>query len=240
MGYTDRDYAFNRNPSPLTLSAFATKVYGWMSLGLAFTAVVAYVIYATGAYQKLIGYWWFFGIATFGIALAVGTMIDRLSVPALAALFLAYAGLEGVFFGILLPGFASSFGGEVIWSAFATAAVIFSLAMVYGQTTKADLTKIGRILSFAVIGLIALTLVYFVMSFFMTLTWFNLLISYLGLVIFVGLTAWDAQQIRNLSFQVNSNPLIAYKLSLIMALRMYINVIMIFWYLLQIFSSSRR
>jgi FtsH-binding integral membrane protein len=240
MGYTDRDYAFNRNPSPLALSAFTTKVYGWMSLGLAFTALVAYFIYASGAYQKLISYWWFFGIATFGIALVISTAIERLSVPMLALLFLAYAGLEGAFFGILLPGFASAFGGQVIWSAFATAATVFLLAMAYGTFSKSDLTKIGKILSFAVVGLLAVTLVYFVLSFFMTLTWMNLFISYLGLVIFVGLTAYDAQQIRNLSFQINSNPIVAYKLSLVMALRMYVNVIMIFWYLLQIFSSSRR
>jgi FtsH-binding integral membrane protein len=240
MGYTDRDYAFNRNPSPLALSAFTTKVYGWMSIGLAFTALVAYFVYASGAYQKLISYWWFFGIATFGIALVISTAIERLTVPFLALLFLAYAGLEGIFFGILLPGYASAFGGEVIWTAFATAASIFLIAMAYGAFTKSDLTRIGKILSLAVIGLLAVTLVYFILSFFITLTWMNLLISYLGLVIFIGLTAYDAQQIRNLSFQTNSNPIAAYKLSLIMALRMYVNVIMIFWYLLQIFSSSRR
>jgi FtsH-binding integral membrane protein len=112
--------------------------------------------------------------------------------------------------------------------------------MAYGAFTKSDLTRIGKILSLAVVGLLAVTLIYFIMSFFITLTWMNLLISYLGLVIFIGLTAYDAQQIRNLSFQTNSNPIAAYKLSLIMALRMYVNVIMIFWYLLQIFSSSRR
>jgi FtsH-binding integral membrane protein len=240
MGYTDRDYAFNRNPSPIALNAFTTKVYGWMSIGLAFTALVAYFVYATEAYQKLVSFWWFFGIATFSIALIISTAIERLSVPFLALLFLAYSGLEGVFFGILLPGFAKAFGGEVIWSAFATASVVFFIAMAYGAFTKSDLTKIGKILSFAVIGLMAVTLIYFVLSFFITLTWMNLFISYLGLVIFIGLTAYDAQQIRAMSFQINSNPIVAYKLSLVMALRMYVNVIMIFWYLLQIFSSSRR
>ena len=72
------------------------------------------------------------------------------------------------------------------------------------------------------------------------MTWANLFISYLGLVIFVGLTAYDAQTIRSFSMQADIASVASYKLSLIMALRMYINVIMIFWYLLRIFSSSRK
>lgn len=114
------------------------------------------------------------------------------------------------------------------------------MALTYGKFTHSDLTKIGKILSFAVIGLIAVTFLYFILSFFIQLTWMNLFISYLGLIIFVGLTAWDAQQIRMMSYQAGGDTLMGYKLSLIMALKMYVNVIMIFWYLLQIFSSSRR
>lgn len=240
MGLSDRDYAYNRNSSSIALSSFTTKVYGWMSAGLALTALIAYFVYATGLYQKLAPIWWFFGMATFGVAMIISLKLEKLSIPALATLFLTYAGLEGVFFGILLPGYAAAFGGSVIWSAFATAACLFLMAMGYGAFTKSDLTKVGKILSFAVVGLLAVTLIYFVLSFFVQVTWMNLVISYLGLVIFVGLTAWDAQQIRALSMQTGSSPLLAYKLSLIMALRMYVNVIMVFWYLLQIFSSSRR
>ena len=73
----------------------------------------------------------------------------------------------------------------------------------------------------------------------MNLTIFHLVICYLGLVIFVGLTACDAQTIRAMSMQVDINSVASYKLSMVMALRMYINVIMIFWYLLQIFTSRR-
>lgn len=240
MGFSDRDWVFNRRPSPVALSSFATKVYGWMSGGLALTALIAYAIYATGFYQKLMPFWWVWGIATFGIALVISARIETMTVQALAGLFMAYAALEGIFFGTLLPGYAKAFGGEVIWSAFGVGSLVFLMALAYGIFTKADLTKIGRILSFAVIGLLVVSLFYFILSFFFTLTLFNLIISYLGLAIFVGLTAWDAQQIRNMSMQAGSNQVLAYKLSLIMALRMYVNVIMIFWYLLQIFSSSRR
>jgi len=78
------------------------------------------------------------------------------------------------------------------------------------------------------------------MSFFVPMSGMVLLISYLGLVIFVGLTAYDAQAIRRMSYQVDGNSLVGAKLSLMMALKMYLNVIMIFWYLLQILSHSSR
>lgn len=114
MGLSERDYAFNQNPSQIALSSFATKVYGWMTAGLALTAVIAYIIYATGLYQTLMPMWWFWGLATFGIAMTISTMIQKLSVPGLAMLFLAYAALEGIFFGTLLPAYANAFGGSVI------------------------------------------------------------------------------------------------------------------------------
>lgn len=240
MVLSEREYAYSRNSNEIAVSSFATKVYAWMAIGLALTAIVAYGVFKSGIYISLIPYGWMLAFATLGIALVISSMIQKLSVPALALLFIAYAGIEGVFFGTLLPSYASAYGGGVIWSAFATAAFVYGFAMCYGVFTKSDLTSIGKILTFALIGLIAVTLIYFVLSFFFTLTWMNLLISYLGLVIFTGLTAWDAQQIRRMSAQVDGNSIMAYKLALVMALRMYINVIMIFWYLLQIFSSGKR
>jgi FtsH-binding integral membrane protein len=112
--------------------------------------------------------------------------------------------------------------------------------MGYGMFTKNDLTTLGRILTFGVIGLALVTLIFMVLSFFMHLPMLDLLISYLGLAIFVGLTAYDAQTIRKFSQQAEINSVASYKLSMIMALKMYINVIMIFWYLLRIFSNNRR
>jgi FtsH-binding integral membrane protein len=240
MAMSDRDYAYSRNNNEAVASSFATKVYAWMAVGLALTAILAYGVFKSGLYVTLMPYWWVFAFGTLGIALAVNAMLQKLSVPAMMLLFLAYAALQGVFFGIVLPSYAAAYGGGVIWSAFATAALVYGMAIVYGVFTKSDLTSIGKILTFALIGLIVVTLIYFVLSFFYQLGWLNLVISYIGLVIFVGLTAWDAQKIRAISRQVDSNSLDAYKFALIMALSMYINIIMIFWYLLQIFSASRR
>lgn len=240
MALFNRADITTRSRAELAASGFATKVYGWMTLGLAVTAITCWFVWTTGLYQVLMPYWWLMGLATLGIAMTVSFRLEALKVTTLAGLFIAYAFVEGLFFGAILPAYAAAYGGGVIWSAFTVGAVVYFIAMLYGIVTKADLTRIGLILTFGLMGLIGVTLVFAVLSFFFNMTWMNLVISYIGLVIFVGLTAWDAQTIRRLSAQVGnaSDSPMAYKMALMMALRMYINVIMIFWYLLQIFSSS--
>jgi FtsH-binding integral membrane protein len=235
MGYYDR--SSSRDTS---LSSFSSRVYGWMSIGLACTASIAYAIFETGAYRALMPFWWLFGLASFGIAMSLNFTIQRASIPLVAGMFLSYAALQGVLFGTILPFFAAAYGGQVIWSAFATGAIIFLLATGYGLFTKSDLTALGKILSFALIGLIAISLLFWILSFFIPLGFADLLISYLGLAIFVGLTSYDAQTIRQFSMKAQGDSILSYKFSLVMALKMYINVIMIFWYLLRIFSSNRR
>lgn len=219
---------------------FSTRVYGWMSVGLGFTASIAYLLFRTGLYVKLLPLWWIWAFATFGIAMTINFGLRRFSVPAVIGLFLAYAGIEGILFGTILPAFAYAYGGQVIWTAFLTASLLFAGSMCYGIFTKNDLTSIGRILSFGLIGLIGITFLYVILSLFMSLPLMNLIISYIGLVMFVGLTAYDAQTIRQFSMEVDVQSAASYKLSMIMALKMYINVIMIFWYLLNILSSSNR
>ncbi len=241
MGIFDRSQAVTRTRAEMAASSFASKTYGWMTVGLGLTAATSWAVWSTGAYQTLISFWWIIALATLGIGLTVSFRLQQMRVATLAGLFLGYAFLEGLLFGSILPFYAASYGGGVIWSAFGVACVVFFSAMIYGVVTKSDLTKLGVILSFALMGLIGVTIVFAILSFFFNMTWMNLAISYVGLVIFVGLTAWDAQTIRRMGQEVGlGNTVEGYKLSLIMALRMYVNVIMIFWYLLQIFSSSSK
>lgn len=222
------------------IGSFSSRVYGWMTIGLGLTASVAFALYATGIYVALLPFWWVWSLALFGVALAINASINRLTTQGAVALFLTYAGLEGLLFGTTLPAFAAAYGGEVIWAAFATGAVIFGVATAYGTFTKADLTSLGKILTMGLIGLMAITFLYIILSFFLPLKGMYLLISYLGLVIFVGLSAYDAQTIRRYSQEASGDSVLSYKLSLMMALKMYLNVIMIFWYLLQILSSNRK
>jgi FtsH-binding integral membrane protein len=239
MGFNDRDYLYDPRAAQ-AVGTFSTRVYGWMAIGLGFTASIAYLIFRTGLYLKLMPFWWVWALATFGVAMGFNASIQRFTIGGVIGMFLTYAGLQGIMFGTILPAFAAAYGGQVIWLAFMTASAVFLLAMGYGVFTKNDLTALGRILSLGVMGLVAVTLIFMILSFFMHLPLLDLFISYLGLAIFVGLTAYDAQTIRRFSMQAEVNSVASYKLSMIMALKMYINVIMIFWYLLRIFSNNRR
>lgn len=234
MEIYDRDATYSSTKT----SSFSSKVYGWMAIGLGFTALIAYTLYITGIYTLLLPFWWVWSIGLFGVAMAISTMLPRITTQGAVALFMTYAGLEGLLFGTTLPAFAAAYGGQVIWAAFGTGSLIFAIATAYGIFTKADLTSLGKILTIGLIGLAAATLLFLILSFFMPMKGFHLLISYIGLILFVGLSAYDAQTIRRYSLQSEGNNSLSTKLSIIMALKMYINVIMIFWYLLQIFASS--
>lgn len=240
MAIQSRDYARQSNSYELAESTFSTRVYGWMSLGLFWTALIAALVSQTGAYVALLPFLWLFALGTLGVAIAISVSITRISFGGMAALMLLYGALQGVFFGTILPLYAAQFGGQTIWAAFLTAGLIYGIAMIYGLFTKSNLAKMGKILMIGLWGLIGITVVFAILSFFVHLTWLVLVISYLGLILFTALTAYDAQQIRALSHQVDMQSPMAQKLALMMALKMYINVIMIFWYMLQILSASRR
>lgn len=239
MSIYDRDYLRQGTHAEANVSTFASRVYGWMTVGLAVTAFIAYTIFKTGAYISILPYAWLCGLVTLGIAFAMGGMLERLSFAGMTGLFLSYAAVQGVFFGTILPIYAVSYGGGVIWTAFASAAGLYGLAVGYGMITKSDLTNLGRLINVAMMGFIGITFLYIILSMFYHLPLLHLMICYVGLVMFIGLTAYDAQQIRDYSYRADSNTFMGYKLSLLVALKMYINVIMIFWYLLQILSSRR-
>lgn len=235
MGLYDRDYYIQDSRSSGT---FASRVYGWMTAGLGVTTFVSLGLYFSGLYRVLFPFWWVWCLATLGVSLYINAKIDRLSVPSVMRLFLLYSFLDGLFFGTLVPVYAYQYGGGVVWAAFGTAGLVFGLSAGYGAVTKSDLTHLSKILMMALVAFMLVTLVFAVVSIFVFLPIFYLLICYVGLAIFVGLTVVDAQNIRRMAAAVGNNSDLSYKLSLIMALKMYVNVVMIFWYLLQIFSSS--
>jgi FtsH-binding integral membrane protein len=178
-------------------------------------------------------------LASFGISMVISLGINRLSYVNAAVLFITYSFLQGLMFGTVLPLFAMQYGGDVIWVSFASASVLFATASLYGRFTKSDLTQVSNLLNFGVMGLLAITILFMILSFFMPVRGMDLLIAYVGLIIFVGLIVTDSQKIAQLSAEADMNSESTQKLSLLAALGMYINVIMVFWYLLRIFSSSR-
>ena len=151
------------------IAKFTTRVYGWMSIGLATTACIAYLVVHSGLYQALLPLWWVWSFITLGIGLGINYALNRLSAATMGTLFITYAVCEGLMFGTILPLFAAAYGGSMIWCAFATAAIIFTVAVIYGIYTKADMSSLGRIFTLGVIALFVLSLAYFIGSFFVPL-----------------------------------------------------------------------
>lgn len=239
MGYKDRLTIEPASSSSASVSAFASQVYGWLTSGLGLTSLIAFLCYRNDWFMALAPFNFVIILAAFGVSMVISLGINRLSFATAAVLFMTYSLLQGLMFGIILPLYAMQYGGDIVWVAFATAGVLFATATIYGRYTRSDLTQVAQLLNFGVLALLIISVVFAILSFFMRLPMMDLIIAYIGLGIFVGLIVTDSQQIRRVSEQIPMNGEGSYKLSLLMALRMYINVIMVFLYLLRILSSSR-
>lgn len=222
-----------------SVATFASQVYTWLTAGLGITAVLAFLCYQNNWYISLAPWAMPISLGALGVSLVVSAGINRISYMTAAALFISYSLLQGLMFGIILPLFAMQYGGDVIWVSFATASALFATASLYGRWTKSDLTEVSKLLNFGVLALFVISLVFMIMSFFMQLRGMDLIIAYGGLIIFVGLIVTDSQKIRQLSEEVGMQTESSQKMALLAALGMYINVIMVFWYLLRIFANAR-
>ena len=215
--------------------ALMRKVYLWMTLALGITAVTAYGVATTpallnGIYNHPAV---LFGLIIGELALVVwlSAALNRLSLQSATLLFLAYSVLNGATFSALLVIYSPM----VITKVFLITAGTFAAMAFYGYVTKRDLSKMGSILFMALIGLIIASLV----NMFLKSSGLDLVLSYLGVAIFVGLTAWDSQKIRKMLSTQEFADEGAQKLALIGALTLYLDFINLFLYLLRIFGRER-
>jgi FtsH-binding integral membrane protein len=216
------------------VTGFMTKVYGWMCLGLLITAFVAWAVAATPAVVNFIfGHSMvFFGLIIGELVLvyAVTAGLSRFSTPIVAFLFVLYAAVNG----LTLSAIFLVYDLGTIASTFFTCAATFGLMSVYGLVTKHDLSSWGKLLYMALIGLVIATLV--------NIFWVNSglywLVTYAGVLIFVGLTAYDTQKLKNLALHIDDSDTAA-KLSIRGALSLYLDFINLFLFLLRIFGRRR-
>ena len=217
-------------------TSFVLKVYNWMTMGLALTALVA-----LGIEVAVPGVRWimlenpiiFYGLLIMELAIVWGLSAAISKIPALLAtlIFLFYAGLNGVTFSIIFLVYEL---GSIAYTFFICAAM-FGATSVFGFVTKMDLSRIGGILMMALVGLIIASVVnIFVAS--STLDW---IISYAGVIIFVGLTAYDTQKIKRMSVGIDSSSEEGGKASIMGALTLYLDFINLFLFLLRILGRKR-
>ncbi len=215
------------------VSAFAVlmrKVYLWMSLALVVSGLAAY--YVAGSPRLLAAIYgnpivfWALIIAEFGLVIGLTAAINRLSFPVAACMFALYSLVNGV----TLASIFLIYTMASITSTFFITAATFAVMALIGSITKQDLTKLGSILLMALIGLIIAAIV----NIFLRNSMMDMVISCIGILIFVGLTAYDAQKIKNMMLEygdaVNDQ---TQKLAVMGALSLYLDFINLFLYLLR-------
>jgi FtsH-binding integral membrane protein len=209
------------------------KVYVWMTLALAITGFTAYgVATSPGVMQTIYSnpvLFWGLIIAEFALVFGVSAAINRLSLTFATLMFVLYSVINGALLSYIFILYTTSSISTVF---FITAGTFATMAII-GYTTKTDLSSWGKILLMALIGLIIATIV----NVFIKSTMFNLILSYVGVLIFVGLTAYDSQKIKQMLLQTPDASEGAQKIALLGALTLYLDFINLFIYLLRIFGK---
>ncbi|MCR4676179.1 MAG: Bax inhibitor-1/YccA family protein [Sphaerochaetaceae bacterium] len=222
----------------LRINGILKNVYLWMAAGLSLTGLAAYFVGTTPAIYKAIyssGFGVFILFAVeIGIVFYLTSRLDTMSTGAAIGSFLAYSVVNGV----MLSYIFLIYTGTVIAQAFFVSAGMFALMSIYGMVTKKNLNRLGTYLIMGLFGLIIAT---FVSMFFATDTMF-FIISIVGVIIFLGLTAYDTQKISNLAnaYGDSMDEDTYVKVSILGALTLYLDFINIFLYLLRLFSRSDR
>lgn len=217
-------------------SALMRKVYVWMTLALVITGITAYGVATSPTLLTTImtsrGLMWGLIIAELVLVFAISGAINRLSLGTATLLFIIYSVLNGT----MLSSIFIIYEPLVVAKVFFITAGTFGAMAFYGYTTKKDLTSIGKILFMALIGLIIATIV----NMFLKSPGFDYILSYVGVAIFIGLTAWDSQKIKQMLQTQYDMSEGAQKLALLGALTLYLDFINLFLYLLRIFGGSSK
>lgn len=220
------------NNSNAGLNSFFTKMYGYMSAAVAVSALTAFF----GSFSPTVIRFMSNPIAlfaVFGVQLVLAYSMSSLKSqrsPLVSALGLfVFAGLEG----LLFSGIFIVYTAQNITSAFVSAFVMFAVLSFMGSTTKKDLSGIGRQARAALIAFIIVSLI----NLFLQSPMITYVFSFIGLVIFAGLTAWDTQRLRQMYLQMGSQVNV-YNLALMGALQLYLDFINIFIFLLNIFTGA--
>ena len=239
MNYNDFHYgAVSQNRDLEMQAAFPVlmrKVYTWMTLALVLTGLTAYgVATSPGIMMALYSnsaLMWGLVIAEFALVIGISAAINRLSLATATLMFVAYSVINGA----MLSSIFMIYTAASIASVFFITAATFAVMALIGYTTKTDLTSVGKLLFMALIGLVIATIV----NMFIGSSTLTMICSYVGVLIFVGLTAYDSQKIKNMLMQAPDAGESSQKLALLGALTLYLDFINLFIYILRIFGDRR-
>ena len=225
LGYRSRE-------EELSVGQFFNMVYAWMCVGLATTAAVAYGVFNYAPQLMTSGVGWVSLIVQMVLVVTISNAVNRVSTPVATGLFILYSALVGVTFSVLFAIYAHVTLGVV----FLETAGLFGAMSLFGFVTKRDLSRLGSFLFMALIGLVIASLVnLFVHS--SALQW---IVSYAGILIFVGLTAFDTQRLKMVALQTRNAPAVASRLAIVGSLTLYLDFINLFIFMLQVMGGGNR
>ncbi|ASU35506.1 Bax inhibitor-1/YccA family protein [Mucilaginibacter xinganensis] len=219
---------------------FLANVFIWMFVALGVSAACAFLfanspvlfqmlVDTTTGKMTTLGYLAMFSPLAFVLLMSFG--LNRLSYPVLSVLFLAYSAVTGISLSFILLAFTAS----SVLGVFITSSVVFGIMAIAGYTTKTDLTKFGSILIMFLIGIVVASLV----NMFLHSSGLDMIISYIGVAVFVGLTAYDVQKLKNIGAGLQYGDATASKMALMGGLTLYLDFINLFIMLLRIFGRRR-
>ena len=212
---------------------FVRRVYNWMALGLAVTAVTALLVINSGLIYSILNpmVMLVLIVAELGIVVALSAAIGRLQSSTALFMFFAYSFLNGLTLSTIFLIYTKA----SIANTFFVTAGTFAVMSVYGYTTRRDLTSMGSFLMMGLFGFIIASIV----NVFFRSPVFYWVITYIGIAIFIGLTAYDAQKIKEMAYAGFEGEEMERKGAVIGALRLYLDFINLFLLLLRIFGGRR-
>ena len=215
------------------LRQFMISVYNYMASGLALTGIVAYGAAETGLYASLIDtpmLFWGVTLAPLALVLLLSFRIEKMSLGTAKTAFWAYAALVG----LSLSGIFFVYTGTSIARTFFITAATFLAMSLFGYTTRADLARTASFLLMGLVGIIIASIV----NVFFASSIVQLAISVIGVIVFVGLTAYDTQRIKEIYLNSDS-PAIAGKKAIMGALALYLDFLNLFILLMQLTGNRR-
>ena len=219
------------------VNEFVRSVYNWMCIGLALTGFIAYYVSGSETVTRLVfgNNLIFFGliIAELALVFSISGMVNRMSAGTAASLFVLYSALNGVTLSFIFLIYTRT----SIVSTFFICSATFLVCSIYGWTTKKDLTSLGGFLMMGLFGIIIASLV----NMFIRSSAMSMVVSYIGVIVFVGLTAYDTQKLKNMALTqpAGLESAVIRKGAVLGALSLYLDFINLFLMLLRIFGRGR-
>lgn len=226
--------SLQRDQAQIQVNEFIRSVYNWMAIGLSLTGFVAYYISQSETMLRLIlgNRLIFFGliVAQLALVFSISARVQKMQASTATGLFVLYAALNGAMLSVIFLVYARS----TIASTFFICAATFIACSIYGMTTKRDLTSLGGFMMMGLFGIIIASVV----NMFVRSSGMSMIISYIGVFVFIGLTAYDTQKLKTMALTqpVGLEAGVVRKGAILGALSLYLDFINLFLMLLHIFG----